>query len=200
MRYRRWPGHVTFFASPKKVTKERRPRGSPIAGQVKNRNEQSVYQDSPRRSAVPVVQSEPSPAINPASLVSYLHPADKNPGARMFVLLEIHNGITSLAHACLTHMVFAINKPAWRTYLQPPGEGKRRAGMGLYPGLALTETRGRRSRDHESWLTDCSFRFLTCPAIGEPRGRLSLVTFFGDAKKVTCSGHRRYHITCLVQA
>ena len=157
MRYRRWPGHVTFFASPKKVTKERRPRGSPIAGQVKNRNEQSVGQDSPRGSAVPVVQSEPSPAkTRPCSSPTFTRRIRMRAHVSLFCL---RFAMSNVPGARMFDSPGICNEQlAWCTYLQPPGEGKRRAGMGSYPGLALTETRGRRSRDHQSW---CHRRFVS---------------------------------------
>ena len=63
------------------------------------------------------------------------------------------------------------------------------AGRSLWPGLAPTEPRAPRSGVANGYPADGSFRFLTCPAIGAlvvPRGRLSLVTFFGHASCTIC--------------
>ena len=155
---------------------------------------------SGRGSAGPVSQSEPARDKRPSRPVSYLRPAVANTCARLACSLQISGESNMRAPGALFIAKLQAKQTCVCPYSHPPGEGRRRGWPGLWPGLAPTEPRAPRSGVANGYPADGSFRFLTCPAIGEPRGRLSLVTFFGDAKKVTCSGHRRYHITCLVQA
>ena len=131
MRYRGCAGHVTFFASPKKVTKERRPRGSPIAGQVKSRNEQSVSQDSWSRLRRPRVSVRASPGYKP--IPARLLPS---PGGCKYVRQAgwIIANIKRVKHVCarrVVHCKHQAKQTCVRPHSYPPGEGRRRGWPGF---------------------------------------------------------------------
>jgi hypothetical protein len=98
----------------------------------------------------------------------------------------LDKNLTILANRRFAGLGLGLGLGLFLTYL-PSGNAKHRSDVRGF-GVRVFEANGRVPWSQPDFARSAGdSRSERCR-----RGRLSLVTFFGEAKKVTCSGHRRY--------